>query len=159
MVDMAIAKTDSLQMAFRLRVYQYYLTISLEPSSFNVEVLKSGVNTIPLPSYLPMLKEPLNMLMAIHLLISAHAAFVRSCTPCHPAISSAKTLFTSLCCLMTLRPLNWGLSMLSAYIDPQPPLISWTCGRAETHSLARTFYNRCTLRSPAVTASWNTATV
>jgi len=58
--------------------------------------------------------------------IHHQSALVRNCTPCHLAISSFRTSFTNLCCLMMLSPLNFSLSISSAYMDPQPPLISFT---------------------------------
>jgi hypothetical protein len=54
------------------------------------------------------------------------AAFVRNCTPCQLLISSFNTSLTILCCFITVKPLNLGDSISIAYIDPQPPLISWT---------------------------------
>lgn len=60
-------------------------------------------------------------------LLQAQGAFVFNCTPCHPLISSFSTALTSLCCLMTDKPLNFELTISRAYILPQPPLTSWTC--------------------------------
>ena len=54
-------------------------------------------------------------------------AFVFSCTPCHFLISSPRTLLTNRCCLITGKPLNCSETMSRAYIEPQPPEMSWTC--------------------------------
>lgn len=55
-----------------------------------------------------------------------HGALVRSWTPCHFLMSSPKISFTSRCCLMTARPLNFSDVIDTAYMLPQPPLTSLT---------------------------------
>lgn len=75
-----------------------------------------------------------------------YAAFVRNWTPCHPAISSFNTSFTILCCLMTVKPLNLGDSISSAYMEPQPPLMSWTCTHKKLSVSALTLNNQIARR-------------
>lgn len=60
-------------------------------------------------------------------LYSPHqGALVFNCTPCHCLMRSPRISFTSLCCLMTDKPVNFGEVISSAYIEPHPPLMSWT---------------------------------
>jgi hypothetical protein len=72
--------------------------------------------------------------------------FVRNCTPCQLLISSFSTSLTILCCLITVKPLNFGDSTSIAYMDPQPPLMSWTyilMLAIVSHAQAYSYASRC----------------